>query len=37
LDIPHQHALTLDVTFTSPWESAAAIRDHVVTCLPNGS
>ncbi|MBY3201974.1 AAA family ATPase [Rhizobium laguerreae] len=32
LDIPHQHALTLDVTFMSPSESAAAIRDHVVTC-----
>jgi len=31
LDIPHQHALTLDVTFTSPLESAAAIRDHVVS------
>ncbi|MBN9981562.1 AAA family ATPase [Rhizobium laguerreae] len=37
LDIPHQHALTLDVTFMSPSESAAAIRDHVVTCLANGS
>ncbi|MGO7057345.1 hypothetical protein ACCT26_33865, partial [Rhizobium ruizarguesonis] len=32
LDIPHQHALTLDVTFRSPLESAAAIRDHVVAC-----
>ncbi|TBY86466.1 AAA family ATPase [Rhizobium leguminosarum] len=37
LNLPHQHALTLDVTFISPLESAAAIRDHVVTCLPNGS
>ncbi|MBW8791862.1 MAG: AAA family ATPase [Rhizobium leguminosarum] len=32
LDIPHPHALTLDVTFRSPLESAAAIRDHVVAC-----
>ncbi|MBY3041127.1 MULTISPECIES: chloramphenicol phosphotransferase [Rhizobium] len=37
LNLPHKHALTLDVTFISPSESAAAIRDHVVTCLPNGS
>ncbi|WP_028740463.1 phosphotransferase-like protein [Rhizobium leguminosarum] len=32
LDIPHQHALTLDVTFMSPSESAAAIRDHIARC-----
>ncbi|MGO6761239.1 chloramphenicol phosphotransferase [Rhizobium ruizarguesonis] len=32
LDIPHPNALTLDVTFRSPLESAAAIRDHVVAC-----
>lgn len=31
LNIPSQHALTLDVTFASPSESAKAIRDHVVS------
>lgn len=33
LDIPHQHTLTLDVTFASPLESAVAIRDHVARAV----
>ncbi|MBB3441156.1 AAA family ATPase [Rhizobium sp. BK379] len=37
LNIPNQHALTLDVTFASPLESAAAIRDHVDSLSAAGS
>jgi len=36
LDLPHRHTLTLDVTLTSPSESAVAIHDHVLRVAPMG-